>query len=282
MPRISREQKALKQYRQILASILPPQFLTADGFLKRPCGRAEPIEIVPPLQPSLGERMLVRILDFLLGGRSILDNPGASYDGGLPYKLLRRRLLRSRGKLPEHEYTAIESYVEESLMREGDDDVIDLRMQFRSASLAHEAFHDIQGYLLDHYPDIYDRLEHGVQQRKAKIEAWYSCLSTARWRTQRDYQLQHLFPSHYVDSPYKVVIGPIIYEGYRRLNYYSRHIGDLAAQTQMDMGRAEAIPVLLAAAAGGNAAAAEILSEIFGEAGLRSDFAETLPRLRCW
>ncbi len=279
MPGNSSEEKAIRQYKQILASILPHDFLTSDGFLKRPCGSAEPIKIVSPSQPSFRQRMLEWVLDFLLGKKSQLDSPGASYVGGLQYKILRHLTLRSRCKLPEREYAVLKSYVEKSLAAEGDDDVIDLRMQKRSTSLAHEAFHDIQGYLLDHYPDIYDKLQHGVQQRKEAIETWYSRPSSAVWTKWRDYSLRQLFPSCHSDSPYKLVRPMIVQEGYARLGVLSKHIEDIAVQAQMEVGRAEAIPVLLAAAAGGNAEAVEILGGIFGEAGLRADFAESLPRL---
>jgi hypothetical protein len=50
-------------------------------------------------------------------------------------------------------------------------------------------------------------------------------------------------------------------------------------ETQKQLGTNEAIPVLLGAASRGNEQAANILSFIFGEAGLKPDFMQTLPRV---
>ncbi len=75
---IRRKRKNLLKYKQILKSILGPQYLTEEGFLKTPEGKAESIQIKDN-SPSL----ITKLLD---------GNPrttGAYYKGGLHAKALR-------------------------------------------------------------------------------------------------------------------------------------------------------------------------------------------------
>ena len=59
---------------------------------------------------------------------------------------------------------------------------------------------------------------------------------------------------------------------------FSRGTNRALGQAQFDLGRLEAIPVLLSAAAGNNVGAIKILKEIFELSGLNKDFDKTLPR----
>jgi len=265
----------IEKYKQILKSILPPEFLSDQGFLKTPSGRSEPIEIIPPtdVRQSSMEKMMSVLL-----GKPQKEKGGASYSGGLVYKILRDNLYQAKDKISPDEYNTLRSFVDQNLLFHGEDDIIDLEEQKRPGSFAHETFHDIQGYLLDYYPEIYKRLQGGVEGQRKNIEAWYSDPKTAQWRTARDYQLTHLFPSSYEESPYKSTAGAIVGAGYKKFKRFSPSIEDIAKQTQMDLGRAETIPVLMAAAAEGESSSQQILSQIFGSAGLNRDFYKSLPK----
>lgn len=277
------KQGLLKKYRDILKSILPPDFLTEEGYLKTPSGRAEPIEIVPPEDPAAKSKR--SMMDILLGRATPNiggGGRGASYSGGLVYKFMRENLYAAKDSLPEKEYKTLKSFVDQNLMFEGEDDIINLEGQKRAGSLAHETFHDIQGYLLDYYPEIYKRLQQGVNNQRKSIEKWYSDPSTEQWRTSRDYQLKHIFPEKSTDSPYSDTILQKAIDTTQKINkekFMSQGFWDkVYPETMKDLGRAEAIPVLLAAAAENNAGAQKILSDIFGSAGLNRTFYESMPK----
>ena len=263
--------ESLEQYKSVIAWILPRSFLNGHGLLKPPTGGSETIRVVPP---SVTSRSL---LGWLAGERPS-DVGGASYSGNLMVRLLRRRLQGAKDEVPPEEHEILSRWCDKTLQL-AEPDTIDLTHQKRPGSLAHEAFHDIQGYLLDYHPQIYGELEKALLGERASIEAWYADPATARWRTATDYTLQHVFPGNWAESPYKWVAGTIIRELKDcQETPISENSKQLACEVQMDLGVAEGIPVLLAAATEGCGSATRILSRIFGSAGLNADFYNSFPR----
>ena len=289
---VRRKRKNLLKYKQILKSILGPQYLTEDGFLKTPEGKAESIQIKDnsPI-----------FINYLLE-----DNPrtsGAYYKGGLAAKALRYNIENNKDDINPVEYKVLKRVADELILSEGSKDDIDITNGLNKGVLAHEIFHDIQSYLYDYYPEIMTNLFDSVNSKKTDIEKWYGDKKNKKWTKPPNYQLNHLFPKSSEDSPY-----PDIYDkpmtaiwkdptwsetGYDELgphnpatkefpkgapDPFSRGTGRALVGAQCDLGSLEAIPVLLSAAAQNNVGARKILKEIFELSGLSKDFDKTLPR----
>ena len=278
----SREEVWLARYKRVIASIVPPAFVGPDGLVQGPAESVaafrhqEYIVIIPP---PPGWRTPHRGWLFSESGPPA---SGASYRGGLFYKLLRRRLVRAERAMPPDEYHALLDYIQREIIALPATDMIDLSNQKRPGSLAHEAFHDIRGFLLDHHPHVFDAIHDKILPRARELfEQWYADPSTAQWRTNRDYQLQHIFPEKSSDAPYS---DEVIQEA---MSYSKQITGrklmsqgfweDVYPETLMDSGRVEAIPVLLAAAVEKCQHAQKILREIFDQAGLNGDFMTQMP-----
>jgi hypothetical protein len=273
----TRDDPWLARYKEILASILPAEFLGDDGLLQAPADsrlathRPEYIQIIPP-----------RRTRWQKNSRYDAGQFGASYRGGLPHKLLRRNLLRAETILPTEEMHTLREYVVREIEALPSTDTIDLTNLKRPGSLAHEAFHDIQGHLLDYRPDVFERLHEVVANSRQRFEQWYTDPETVAWRSNSDYQFHHIFPTKTADVPYSDEFLQKAMSYHKRASQrrlMSQEFWDnVYPETMKDLGRVEAIPVLLAASAERNVHATEILSSIFGEAGLRSDFHQTMPR----
>ena len=289
---VRRKRKNLLKYQQILKSILGPQYLTEDGFLKTPEGKAESIQIKDnsPI-----------FINYLLEGNP--RTSGAYYRGGLAAKALRYNIEKYKDKTDHLEYMIMKKVADELILSEGSKDDIDITEGLNKGVLAHETFHDIQSYLYDYYPEIMTNLFDSVNSKKTDIEKWYGDKKNKKWTKPPNYQLNHLFPKSSEDTPY-----PDIYDkpmtaiwkdptwsetGYDELgphnpatkefpkgapDPFSRGTGRALVGAQFDLGRLEAIPVLLSAAAGNNVGAINILKEIFELSGLNKDFDKTLPR----
>ena len=274
------ESELLGKYKQLIASILPPEMISQDGLLRKPGGGGEPITIVPPEDQT--KTLREKMFSILLGKPQPKKGGGASYSGGLMYKILRKNLEDAKPDLPETEYNALDRFVKENLLFQGEDDIINLAQQKRPGSFAHESFHDIQGYLLDYFPQVYKQLQSGIETERKSIEAWYSDPSTERWRSNRDYQLKHLYPESTSDSPYRDTILQEAATTSKKITgqtSLSRTFWDKTYdQTMKEFGRAEAIPVLMAASAEGDPLSTSILSRIFGAAGLNPDFYKNMPK----
>jgi len=252
--------------------------LTKEGLLKTKSGVGESIDIIPPTKTN----PLTGMLSKLFGSSEVgQQKSGATYSGGLQYKILRKNLQDSKSVLPESEYTTLMEYVRQNLLFEGNEDTIDLSQQKRPGSLAHETFHDIQGHLLDYYPDIYKKLQAGVEGEKDSITEWYKDKSSSKWTTDTDYKLSHIFPESIKDSPYSesMIDGATRFTNKRLKTTMSPQFWETVyPATQKELGKMEAIPVLMAAASEGNAGARAILSKIFADSGLNKDFDKTLPK----
>ena len=258
----------IEKYKGIIRSILPQEMISSEGFLRTPQGTSESIEIVPP----------VSFLDHFLFNKP--RERGAFYDGNLSYKVMRKNLEDAKSTISQEDYKVLNDFINQNLAELGGRDIINLSGQEFPAILAHETFHDIQGYLLDNYPQIYSKLLQEVENKKKDIEAWYSEPGSSRWT---GYKLKHIFPKGLQDSAYPDVVGrqaqaalfrdkrgmePGLTEGFKKLR----------EKSVLDLGRNEAIPILVSAAAENNATAQRILSEIFGSAGLNPDFYKSLPK----
>ena len=289
---VRRKRKNLLKYKQILKSILGPQYLTEEGFLKTPEGKAESIQIKDN-SPSL----ITKLLD---------GNPrttGAYYKGGLHAKALRYNIEKYKDETDPLEYMIMKRVADELILSEGSKDDIDITDGLNKGVLAHETFHDIQSYLYDYYPEIMTDLFDSVEGYKPEIEKWYGDKKNKKWTEPPNYQLNNLFPMYNEDNPYpdisdkpqKAIRNDPTWSktGYKELEPdstlrdrfpkgipkpFSRGANHALASSDFDLGRLETIPVLLSAAAQNNVGAIKILKEIFELSGLNKDFEKTLPR----
>jgi len=267
---------SMEKYKQILSSILPPEFLSKEGLLRTPSGGSEEIEILSPKQRSFLS---------MITGSSPEEAPPASYEGALPHKILRHNLEKRKGQIDPQENERLQKYISGALAWHGGHDVIDIRKSSHKGVLAHESFHDIQGFLYDNYPEIIDKLFASIDNSRPEIEDWYNTKADKNYRGPGRYNLSHFFPNK--DS--KVINQSFGYEAFGALidkkkkktqgiTLPSRVGSEIVGDTLADLGRNEMLPVLLSAASEGDSRAAEILSNIFGSTGLNKDFYKTLPR----
>ena len=289
---VRRKRKNLLKYKQILKSILGAQYLTEEGFLKTPEGKAESIQIKDnsPI-----------FINYLLEGNP--RTSGAYYKGGLHEKALRYNIEKNKDDINPVEYKVLKRVADELILSEGVKDDIDISNGLNKGVLAHETFHDIQSYLYDYYPEIMTDLFDSVEGYKPEIEKWYGDKKNKKWTEPPNYQLNHLFPMYNEDNPYpdisdkpeEAILNDPTWgkTGYKELEPdstlrdsfpkgfpkpFSRGAIYALGYSDWDQGRLETIPVLLSAAAGNNVGAIKILKEIFELSGLNKDFDKTLPR----
>lgn len=286
----------IRQYKAILASIVPPEMLTDDGLLKKHDGTGEPLTIIGPDGSVLG--FIASLLWKAVG----IAEPGAGgfayYKGALPYKAFRHRLEKNKENLQVDEYRVLAKVAQDNILCEGDRDVISTSGGVHKGVLAHETFHDIQGFLYDYYPDAIDALHSAVLSNRQRISDFYTHPSNSDV-VSHSYTLANFFPSTIANAPGNPLrilgdVGPatlsdVAGEAYgaalRRKEIktpsgvMTAEASRLIAESQMDIGRNEVIPVLLSAASEGNSEAADILADVFAAAGLNREFAGSLPRL---
>jgi len=267
----------IDKYKQILSSILPPEFLSDEGLLRDKTGKSEEIEILAPKKKSF--------LGSLFSGASKDNTPSASYDGALAYKALRHNLEKNKDQLDPKEYEKLKKYVDGSLAFHGGHDVVDVRKSSHRGALAHESFHDIQGFLYDNYPEIVDKIFSSIDKNKPQVEDWYHNFANKAYTGPGQYGLSHFFPDPDKEAPHvnKAFLNESMEALIRNKKTKTSETTSIAAvktvdTSSLDLGRNELLPVLLSAASEGDTKAAEILSNIFGSAGLNKDFYKTLPR----
>jgi TP901 family phage tail tape measure protein len=275
--------KVEEEYKSILASILPKEMLTSDGYLKMPSGQAEPIDFIPGR--SLAEKSKSSVMSILLGKAEQVppeEQTGAFYQGALMPKVLRHNLEKYKDTLPEDEYKALKQFVDHRILFEGNDDTIKTAGGLHKGVLAHESFHDIQGYLYDNHPEIIDKLHQSLLKRKDAVEKWYKDPKNAQWAGPKDYRLEHFFPTADTKSPYNNNLSVEAYGSVqKRLKKQpDDKIFKVLGESQWDFGKNELVPVLLSAAVENNKGAIELLSQAFGDSGLNPDFYKTLPQKR--
>ena len=270
---------ALMQYKQILRSILPPEFLSAEGFLKTTTGASEPIAILP----KGTKNWFSTVLAFVTRDSSDTSVPPASYCGPMNYRALLYRLMRAKAKMELHEFQILRDLVEFKLREAGPRDIIDIRQSRYRGVLAHETFHDIQNFLYENHPDVIARIWESSEKLFPEIERWYYSPANAAYREPGSYRLEHFFPDIETQTPYPYLTGEWVdaVNLRRQGKDIFPSIGVLVAisDAERDLGRNELVPTLLSAASEGNTEAADILADIFEEAGLNREFYETLPRV---
>jgi hypothetical protein len=259
---------ALQERKRVLAGLLPQDFLTPDGFLWGRDGKPEPICIVTSKGlSSAGLKETPEVTPSWWGG--------ATYSGGLGCKPFRHRLEQCRDMMPAGEFTVLSDYFKKELTVVGSEDIIDVSHAKDMGTVAHETFHDIQGFLYDNHPEIIEALQQAVLSRKEAIAAWHQDPTSAPWTAPPNYRLAQLFPETVDDVPYdKGLLASAILSLDTKLNHHD--ISEIPWDSVLmegwkDIGRLEAIPVMLSAAVGGNEGAKVLLRDIFAEAGLTSE-----------
>jgi hypothetical protein len=179
-------------YKTILRSIVPQDMLTRDSLLKTPLGVGEAIRIITP-EPSTGLQRL---------SSTTHETGQASYEGHLAYKVLKHLLNKSRGEFSALENEVLDEFIAQNIQSAEDRDTIHLREGQVESVLAHETFHDIQGFLYDYYPQIMDKLSLALASQKDAIATWYKDPANKAFTGIGNYQFQHLFPESSSDSPY--------------------------------------------------------------------------------
>ena len=271
---------ALIQYKQILSSILPHEFLSPDGFLRSATGTSQQIAI----KHNSVKSVFSIAISLLTRDTPDLSTPAAAYYGPLAYRALLHRLTRSRKQIDPGEFRALHDFATQQIGSWGPKDIIDIRRAKHRGVLAHETFHDIQGYLYENQPDVIDKLQSASYTRRSAIEQWYNDPANKQYSGPDSYRLEHFFPTRETASPYGT---SCLHEWLDVLSRNARAAGTVPSiraikvvdDAHQDLGRNELIPTLLSAAAEGNAAANAILAGIFEEAGLNKDFYDSMPRL---
>jgi TP901 family phage tail tape measure protein len=269
---VSAKEKAIAQYKRILSSVLPKEMLSSEGFLRMPDGGSEPIDIIP------GTGLSASQLEIILGR---FVGSGSYYKGTLKFQTMRHNLEASKNTLSPIEYGTLKEFIDKNIEGMGNKDIISTKNSRHKGILAHETFHDIQGFLYDNHPEIIDKLQTSLDKRKNQVAAWYNDPQSEAWRGRGQYKLNNFFPSKDSDSPYASYTtedaGNFVTDKLRT-SFVPQNISKILSKSQQDLGRNELIPVLMSAAAAGNPGATSLLSEVFAESGLKSDFYKTLPK----
>lgn len=274
----------LKQYKKILASILPPSMLTLDGFLKTTTGQPEPIAFKnssPPRElwwPHIAWRSWQNLFAKKCEGR-------AFYDGCLYEKVLRYRVAKREDSLTDTEYEALNEWAEQQIAEHASHDVICTSNSKHKGVLAHETFHDIQGFLLDYHPALFEKLLGAVDRQRDRIANWMADPANYSWTGPQNYKFEHFFPDPQTTTPAYPPLTDAMMHAFHRSGKQPFSVGDdpgrmfeFIGNTSLEVGRLEAIPVLLSAASVRNQGAIEILQLVFREVGFNPDFYQTLPR----
>jgi hypothetical protein len=271
---------ALIQYKEILRSILPPEFLSPEGFLRTATGTSQQISI----QHSSVKSVFSMAISLLTRDTPDLSIPAAAYYGPLAYRVLLHRLTRSRKQIELWEFQTLHDFATQQIGSWGPKDIIDIRRARHRGVLAHETFHDIQAYLYENHPDVIEKLQSASYARRSAIEQWYNDPANKQYSGPDSYRLEHFFPTRETASPYGT---SCLHEWLDVLSQSARAAAtfpSIAAikvvdDAHQDLGRNELIPTLVSAATEGSAAATAILAGIFEEAGLNKDFCDSMPQL---
>lgn len=247
----------IQEYKCILRALLPEHMLDDSGLLRSSYGG--------------GERIIISS-----------ESDSAFYMGGVVTKACRHRVERNRGNLKDIEYTALNTYFASRIAAIGPVDVIAIGNANHRGVLAHETFHDIQGYLYDNHPSVCDRLFDAGANERGRVERWYIDPRSARYTGERNYKLWHWYPDHPgFESPLENGLQECreaMLSLARSRIPVSPRIAKILYEGALDAGRLELIPTLLSAASEGDDMAAGILEAVFSHAGLNSDFYAALPR----
>jgi hypothetical protein len=270
--------------------------LTDDGLLRKRDGTGERLTIIGPDGSVFG--FIAGLFRKAVGMAEEGTGDSAYYKGALPYKAFRHRLQKNKEKLQPDEYRVLAKIAQDNIVLEGDHDVISIFGGIHDGVLAHETFHDIQGFLYDNYPDTVDALHSAILSNRQRIIDFYLTPNNSG-HVSNSYTLTNFFPGSTADAPSSRLaflegagqprLFDILCKGYgaalrkKEIKTPSGIMTVVAMQlineSEMDVGRNEVIPVLLSAASEGNSEAAAILADVFAAAGLNDAFARTLPRV---
>ena len=267
------------QYKKILRSILPAEFLSPEGFLRTSTGTSEPIAI----RHSGPSTAFSKVISLLIRDAPDPTVPPAHYNGPLCYRTLLHRLMQSGNVMGSWELQCLREFAEQQIQAANPRDIIDIRRGKHGGVLAHETFHDIQNFLYENHRDVIDKLRTASESCFHAIEAWYKSPANVHYAGPGAYTLEHFFPTADTESPYGPDFIDVMLSCLKHNNISNARVSNAAliaiGDAHQDLGRNELIPTLLSAASEGNAAAAAILAGIFEDAGLNKDFYDTLPRL---
>lgn len=268
---------AMREYKRVLAGILPREWLTPEGFLRGHDGKPEPIRIVALRGEAAANESRPSVNTIAGAGFDLT----CWYSGGLFFKAMRHRLEKCRESLSVEEYAAIREFVDGALQLAGDgNDVINIENLPDDApgALAHEAFHDIQGFLYDNHPDAIEALQNAVLNRREWVTSWYKGYE----KRLVGYAITELFPATVNDVRGFWARRNKSLSDFLTLQIFSSEAAkqNVAEESCKDEGRLEIVPTLLQAAVEGYIEAKAILRDVFTEAGLKTDLCERLGESR--
>ena len=246
-------EQLLAKYKCILKSIMPAKYLGEDGFLKTPDGGSYVYEVRAGARPQL----LTRLWRFVI--------PRFSQAVGTGAPNLLKILRDNKDRFGEDEIRQLTSIVLEYSLKTGR--YIDIAYG-RGWDLPHESFHTIQGYLAEHCPNVFNALDTAMQGKNKEFSQVYS--NSPLSKSRGAYRVDHMFSSFTFksfDFPTQYIYAADAFK--RQHPGFSKVEKELIYQLNIN----EAIPQLLTVATRYNDEKADrLLSQIFGEAGLRTDF----------
>lgn len=259
--------RLLARYKEILAAILPVEFLTPEGLLRLSSGEGEEVRIEVATQAPPGTRFGHRAGAFV---DNVMDRAlvkclrpfEEDLGGGIVAEIRQFATEYFRGSQPSR---IVLFEVEDGLF-------------------VHEVFHDIQGYFYDHHPGVQDVLRTAALDEKAWVENLYahhpgtavmpgivSYPPQCRWLAT--YRPSQLFPMVPKESPYCGVYDPLLERfGWSTL-FRIRAALDAAT---IELANNEVIPTLLQGFMYGDDRVTPLLQKIFQRAGLNDDFDSRL------
>lgn len=256
----------LARYKEVLAAILPPQYLTNDGLLRLPSGTGDHVQIA--WKPEY----------------AAIDDCNDGYTAHVTDRPLAYRLRQCVNDLGAENVTAIQSFVSDRYHGKTTTRIV--LHKGEESTFVHEVFHDIQAYLYDHHVEVHEALAKAVQDKKAEITALYDEIQRmprrgavfmfmAQHRWMFSYQPSQLFPLTQGDSPYANVYLPVV----ERFGWQTRFkIHTPIYRATLDLAHQEVIPTLLAGVMCGDTRVIPILQGIFQRGGLNEDFAQRLQK----
>ena len=249
----------LAKYKDVIKSIMPAEYIADDGFLKLPGGGSLKTNIDYDPRANLGQT-----ISSMLG----FGSSQKASTSGVGERVLLYNLRKNKEAFSPSDFQSLEQWLV-SQMPIGN--TISLGKTSTNA-LSHEAFHTIQGYLAENYPDKYSQLNNVTNKYKNQVIDIYK---TSAIKNSK-YSAKSLFPQKAKDSSY--------YGSYSDLRRIAPNaLGSTLDRAEMDLGVNEVIPLLISASQQyGDSRATKLLETIFTEAGLNSNFASTMPQGYFW
>jgi TP901 family phage tail tape measure protein len=241
----------LTKYKAVLSSIMPPEYIGSDGFLQIPDGGSYAFDVESENKPGIITRLF----------RSIMPKYGQALGTGAPNLL--KVLKDNKDKFSSSDYKDLTGIVNNY----GKNTPKKITLPYgRESDLPHEAFHTIQSYLASYYPDIFNKLDEIAQQNKKEFTDIY--LSSPLSRGLSSYDIDSMFPGEKSKNSTQYRYGM------RSFISKNPEFEKIKDQTINQLSKNEVIPQLITMATKyKDKKAQNLLSSIFSQAGLRSDFA---------